>query len=79
MALETLDLVNGIVLIIFCFISIYVGIRIILKYFVYKQRQFMLVGITWIFLVSAWYPASISFIMFFFTGSILTPEIYFII
>ncbi|TFG02395.1 MAG: hypothetical protein EU539_13135 [Promethearchaeota archaeon] len=79
MRLGTLDVVNGIVLIIFCSISIYVGLRIILKYFKYKQRELLLVGLTWIFLVSPWYPGSISFIMFLLTGSILTPEAYFII
>ncbi|TFG16048.1 MAG: hypothetical protein EU535_00375 [Promethearchaeota archaeon] len=79
MAIETLDIINGIVLIIFCIISIYVGARIALRYFKYKQRELLLVGLTWIFLVSPWYPASISFIMFIFTGTILSREMYFII
>lgn len=79
MAIETLDIINGIVLIIFCVISIYVGARIALRYFKYKQKELLLVGLTWIFLVSPWYPASISFIMFIFTGTILSREMYFII
>jgi hypothetical protein len=79
MAIETLDILNGIVLIIFCVISIYVGARIALRYLKYKQREFLFVGLTCIFLVSAWYPASISFILFIITGTILTREMYFII
>ncbi len=79
MPLEAFDIVNGIVLIIFCVISIYVGLRIISKYFEYKTREFILVGITWICMVSPWYPATISFVMYIFTETILSPEAYFII
>ena len=79
MSISTFDLANGIIFIIFCVISIFVGLRIISKYFKYKRREFILIGLTWIFLVSPWYPASISFIMFLLTGTILTPEAYFII
>jgi hypothetical protein len=79
MAIGILDITNGIILIIFSIISIYVGIRIILSYSKYKQRELLLVGLTWIFIASPWYPASISFIMFIISGQILTPELYFII
>ncbi len=79
MPLETFDIANGIVLIAFCGLSIYVGIIIILNYFKYKRREFLFVGLTWIFLVSPWYAAGISFVMFLLTGKGLTPEAYFII
>jgi len=79
MALEALDITNGVVLILFCTLSIYLGIRISAKYFKYKQRQLLLVGLTWIFLVCPWYPASISFIMVLITGESLTEIPYFII
>jgi hypothetical protein len=79
MELGALDIMNGLVLILFCTLSIYLGIRISAKYFKYKQRQLLLVGLTWIFLVCPWYPASISFIMFLITGESLTAIPYFII
>ncbi len=58
MPLEAFDIANGIILVIFCVISIYVGIRIISKYFEYKPREFILLGLTWICVVSPWYPAT---------------------
>jgi hypothetical protein len=61
--MSTLDFWNGIVLIIFCALSIYVGLRIMSKYFKYRQRQLLFAGIVWISLASPWIPASISFIM----------------
>ena len=79
MALQPLDMANGIVLTIFCVISIFVGIRIVSRYFVIKRREFLLVGITWLCITSPWWPATISFIMFLITGHILTPIIYFLI
>ncbi|MFX0058683.1 MAG: hypothetical protein ACFE85_16915 [Candidatus Hodarchaeota archaeon] len=79
MALEALDITNGVVLILFCALSIYLGIRISAKYFKYRQRQLLLVGLTWIFLVCPWYPASISFIMVLIIGESLTAIPYFII
>jgi len=77
--LEAFDIANGIVLIIFCVISIFVGLRLISKYFKYKKRELFLVGLTWICMVSPWYPATISFLMYLFTKRILSPEAYFII
>ena len=79
MTIQALDITNGIVLIIFCALNIYVGIRISLKYFEYKQRDLLLVGLVWIFLTCPWYPASISFILYLFTGNSLTNIPYFII
>ncbi|MFX1408703.1 MAG: hypothetical protein ACFFBW_17270 [Promethearchaeota archaeon] len=79
MALEALDITNGIVLILFCALSIYLGLRISFKYFKYKQRQLLLVGLVWIFLVCPWYPASISFIMVLIIGESLSAIPYFII
>ena len=79
MSIDALDITNGITLIILCFISIYVAIRIISKYFEYKRKEFILVDLVYIFLTSPWYPATISFIMFLIIGEILSPEVYFII
>ena len=49
---------------------------LILKYFKYKFRQFYLVGFTWIFLISPYWPDAISFVMIITTGTQLSLEIY---
>ncbi|TFG25875.1 MAG: hypothetical protein EU533_00460 [Promethearchaeota archaeon] len=79
MTLGILDLVNGILILVLDGISIYVGIRLILKYFKFKQRELLLVGICWIFIVCPWYPAGISFVMYIFTNQNLTEIPYFTI
>ena len=64
MALEFLDLVNGILILLLDGLSIYVGAKLISKYFKFKQKELLFVGLCWIFLVCPWYPAGISFIMY---------------
>ena len=68
MPLEALDIVNGTFGLIFVVISIILGVIIILKYFKTKDKNFLLVGFTWIFLISGWYGTSASFIVALFTG-----------
>jgi len=68
MALEPLDIVNGIFGLLFVVISIILGIKIVLKYFKAKDANLLLVGFTWIFLISGWYGTSASFLVALFTG-----------
>jgi len=80
--LTDFEILNGIFSIIFVTISIFVGLKIISKYFEYKHIEFLLVGITWVGIVSPWYPSCISFIIALFNDGVglqNTPEIYFII
>ena len=80
MPIESLDLLNGILLLIFSSISLIVGIRIFSKYFEIKRREFLCVGIACVGIASPWYPGSISFILVFILGlENLTPEVYFLI
>jgi len=60
MALEPLDIVNGTFGLLFVVISIILGVIIVLKYFKTKDKNFLLVGFTWIFLISGWYGTSVS-------------------
>ena len=48
MALEQIEILNGIFSLIFVVISTYIGIRIASKYLKYKQNELILVGFTWI-------------------------------
>ncbi len=63
MALEALDIVNGIFGVLFVIISIIVGVKIALKYFNNKDINILLVGLTWVFIVSGWYGTSASFLI----------------
>ncbi len=55
--------IQGALTLTFTGISLILGILLILKYLKYKEKQLLLVGITWIFLTSPWWPDSISFVM----------------
>ncbi|MBD3255512.1 MAG: hypothetical protein GF383_10485 [Candidatus Lokiarchaeota archaeon] len=70
MALTILDITNGIFSIIFVVISIIIGLTIMAKYFAYKQRTYLLIGLTWIGMASTWTPSSISLVVFLTLGMI---------
>ena len=60
--LNQLEILHGTFTLIFIVISILLGIRIFLKYFTYKQKQLITVGLTWIFLSSGWWGSGFSFL-----------------
>jgi hypothetical protein len=79
MELEPIEIANGIFSIIFAIISITIGIIIALKYFEYKKRDLLLVGITWIGMVEPWVAASLSFLYTLLTGDMFTTVLYLLI
>ncbi|TFG08489.1 MAG: hypothetical protein EU539_02055 [Promethearchaeota archaeon] len=79
MALEPIDILNGTFSIVCVVISTIVGIIIASRFFKYKQRTLLLVGITWIGLFSPWWPSSIAFILALFTGRGLGAQEYILI
>ena len=79
MTLETIDIINGILLLFIITISIIVGLKIISLYFKNMEKVYIFAGLTWIFLVCPWYPHSTAFITILTTGQRLTPEVYFIL
>jgi hypothetical protein len=56
------DRVNGIFTLIFIMISVILGIRILLKYKSLKRKELITIGLAWIFLTSAWWGGSASFL-----------------
>ncbi len=74
--LTPLETLQGALILTFVLISFILGSILILKYFKYKSRQFYLVGFTWIFLISPYWPDAISFVMIITTGTQLSIEIY---
>ena len=79
MVLELVDLLQGSFSLIFVLISLYIGFSILSKYFKYKSRLYILVGISWIGVANPWFPDSISFLMNLFFQESLAIEWYFII
>ena len=79
MELELVEILQGSFSLIFVIISILIGIRLILKYFEKKNREFFLVGITWIGISTPWMHGAISFIMILLFNTSLSVEIRFII
>ncbi len=60
--LDQLEIIHGTFTLIFIIISILIGIRILLKYSTYKQKEFITVGLAWIFLSSGWWGSGFSFL-----------------
>jgi len=79
MALEALDIVNGVFSLIFVAISLLVGLIILSKYFQYKERVYFLVGCTWILISEPWWPSSLSFLIAIANGVGLSSQMYFLI
>jgi len=49
---------------IFVLISLIVGLKILSKYFSFKQKELITVGFSWIFLTSPWWGVAVSFILY---------------
>lgn len=79
MSLNTLDTINGIFSILFVGISLLVGLIIFSRYLKYKEKVYLLVGATWIFISEPWWPSSLSFLVALNNERGLPQEIYFLI
>ncbi|TXT59202.1 MAG: conserved membrane protein of unknown function [Promethearchaeota archaeon] len=77
--IDYLVVLNGIFSILYVGISVFIGLLMISKYFKHRETLLILVGITWIGLVSPWYPSSVSFISYLLTGEGISLELYLII
>ena len=74
--LSPLDILNGWLAIIFVIISVTIGLIITSKYFKYKQRDFLFIGLSWTLLCSQWLSVSISFILVLLGENPLPDPIY---
>lgn len=79
MVLTTLEIISGISSLIFVLISTYVGLRIAKKYFDTNQKEFLFVGISWIGIVSPWWPSSVAFLTALITEKGISDVSYFLI
>ncbi|MHA1254295.1 MAG: hypothetical protein ACTSPS_01725 [Promethearchaeota archaeon] len=76
MELSTIELINGLMSILFVSISIILGATIVSRYFKHKQRTLLLVGLTWIGLISTWYSSSLAVLLILTTGEGISDELY---
>jgi len=77
MALTPFETLTGSLSLTIVIISSIIGLKIVSKYFKLKQRQLLLVGLTWILLCEIWWSSAFSFLVALFTGEALSEEVYF--
>ncbi|TXT58427.1 MAG: conserved membrane protein of unknown function [Promethearchaeota archaeon] len=63
MSLSPLDILNGTLGVSFCTLSIALGLSLLIKYFQNKNKNFILTGLTLIFMTSGWFGTSLSFVV----------------
>ena len=79
MPLENITVINGIFSLLFVISSFIVGLKIMLKYRVFKDRKFILVGISWIGISEPWWPSSVGFLVALINGTGISIEAYLLI
>ncbi|TFG04234.1 MAG: hypothetical protein EU539_11185 [Promethearchaeota archaeon] len=77
--LDQLEIIHGTFTLIFIVISILVGIRILLKFLDFKEKEYITVGLSWIFISSAWWGAGFSFLSILLVQQTLNPVVYLLI
>lgn len=82
MGLEDLtqtDVLFGSLSLILVLVSTIVGLRIISKYFTYKERTLLTVGLAWVFITSAWWVSAFQFVLIALVDYKFTPYLYLLI
>ena len=74
--LTPIEFLQGTLTFIFVLISLVLGLTIMSRYFKYKSRQFILVGISWMAVVSPYWPDAISYLLIITTGNELDTVLY---
>ncbi|MHA1756342.1 MAG: hypothetical protein ACTSVV_06200 [Promethearchaeota archaeon] len=76
MALETLYIIEGIFSLAFVIVSFIIGLKIISRYFLHKQKLLIYVGISIIVISETWWPSSISMLVGLINGVGINPQLY---
>lgn len=79
LALEAIEIYNGLFSLIFVLITLLVGLRIASKYFSLKDENFLYVGFGWIGVSSPWIAATLSFLIALINDQGLSDFFYFLI
>ncbi|TFG30634.1 MAG: hypothetical protein EU532_00670 [Promethearchaeota archaeon] len=76
--LTPLEILNGSMSVLYVILNIIVGLVLISKYFKYKSRPLLFMGISMILLSEVWFTHGLAFILILTTGSGLSPEMFFL-
>jgi hypothetical protein len=79
MSLTTNEFLNGITGLIYAIIVIYVGLRIASKYFQYKHKTLLYVGLGWLGFATPYYAVSLSFLSVLIIGKPINDFLYFLV
>ncbi len=79
MAIDTNIVINGLFSLLFVIFSLIIGLKIALKFREYKQRTFILIGITWIGMSKPWWGSSIGFLVYLINGVGISIFLYILI
>lgn len=63
MTLTDFQFLNGLLALLTVSVCFIVGLIIVIKYFQYKQRELLYVGITWMSVYQPWWPGSLAFLL----------------
>ena len=74
--LELMELLHGSLSLLYVIISLIVGFRIFFKYFTYKRKELITVGLAWIFISSGWWGAAFSFLSYVLFDYLLELSLY---
>ncbi len=61
-SLNAIEILRGSLSLIFVVISVIIGLKILSTYFKYQKKEFITVGLTWIFLSTSWWWPSFNFL-----------------
>jgi len=70
--IKSYEIFYGILSVIFVFIALIIGIRILTKYFELRRKELITVGLALIFLSSAWWGSAFSFLSYIIFGHIFS-------
>jgi len=79
MELTIIEILNFIFSLVGLIIAIFIGLKVISKYFEYGRREYLLIGLVFILLTEPWWPSTILFIYLIITGSYISLEIILLI
>ncbi|MHA1328354.1 MAG: hypothetical protein ACTSRH_13715 [Promethearchaeota archaeon] len=70
------DHLQGSFSLIFVIVAILIGIRLILRYFQYKEKAFLYAGLTWIGMVSPWFNTAFNYLYVLISGNSMGDQFY---
>ncbi|MFX1393655.1 MAG: hypothetical protein ACFFAH_08775 [Promethearchaeota archaeon] len=79
MPLTSTVILNGVLSLLLVVVFIIVAIKILLKYWNFKDRKFLLTGLAWFGISEPWWPSSIGFLVALFNDTGLSIEVYLIL